>query len=255
MNPTTPRFRFLCFLLGLAVETGVLEPPAGRAEDELSSVVIDNFSQGTDPAGIPSGWKPLHFKKIPQHTLYTVEREGDHGFLKAVSRASASGLYKPLDFDLRSYPVLRWRWRVENILQKADEKTKAGDDYAARVYVTFRYDPDRATLWEKTKYETYRLLYGEYPPSASLNYVWASRLPKGETLISPYTDRSRTIAVESGIEGLGEWREESRNVVEDYRRAFGHEPPPILAIAIMTDTDNTGESAVAYYDDLYFGRE
>jgi hypothetical protein len=45
-----------------------------------------------------------------------------------------------------------------------------------------------------------------------------------------------------------------RNIVEDYRKAFGEEPPMISGVAIMTDTDNTGESVTAYYGDIRFRR-
>jgi hypothetical protein len=62
------------------------------------------------------------------------------------------------------------------------------------------------------------------------------------------------IVVESGGAKVGGWVEESRNVFEDYRQAFGEEPPLINGVAIMTDTDNTKERAVAYYGDIRFVR-
>jgi len=48
----------------------------------------------------------------------------------------------------------------------------------------------------------------------------------------------------------GAWVSESRNIFDDYKTAFGKEPPMITGIAIMTDSDNTGESALAYYGDI-----
>jgi hypothetical protein len=60
------------------------------------------------------------------------------------------------------------------------------------------------------------------------------------------------IVVESGETRLNQWVIEERNVYEDYKRAFGEEPPMISGVAIMTDTDNTGESAIAYYGDIFF---
>ena len=137
---------------------------------------------------------------------------------------------------------------MENILQKGDERRKEGDDYAARVYVAFQYDPNIATVWERTRYGAYRLLYGEYPPKAVINYIWANRLPRDAAIDNAFTDRAKMIAVRSGPSDVGRWHEEERNVFEDYRRLFGQEPPRIAGIAVMTDTDNTGESAVAYYD-------
>ena len=237
-----------------ACRTGRGRQVGGAAAPHGPSLIIDTFSNGPDASGLPKGWKPLHFRKIARHTQYTVEQEGENKFLKAVSQSSASGIYKELDLDLKAYPILSWRWRVENIIQKGDEQSKEGDDYSARLYVTFQYEPDQASLWEKTKYETYRLLYGEYPPAGSLNYIWANKLAKGAAIDSPYTEKSKMVAVESGSDGLGQWRSEQQDVFEDYKRLFGQEPPPLVAIAVMTDTDNTGESATAYYDDIVFTR-
>ena len=60
------------------------------------------------------------------------------------------------------------------------------------------------------------------------------------------------IVVETGSTKLNTWITEERNVYEDYTRAFGQDPPMISGVAIMTDTDNTGESAEAYYGDIVF---
>jgi hypothetical protein len=62
------------------------------------------------------------------------------------------------------------------------------------------------------------------------------------------------VVVESGPERLQQWVRVERNIVEDYRKAFGEEPPTISGVAIMTDTDNTGESVTAYYGDIRFRR-
>lgn len=246
------------FALGVIVSLlglGMLGSGMVHGAEDPQVYVIDTFSEGVDAGGVPKGWKPLVFKKIPRHTRYTIVADSENDVLKAVSQASASGIYKELDLDLKVYPILTWRWRVENVIQKGDERSKKSDDYAARIYVTFRYEPDQASMWERGKYETYRLLYGEYPPVGSINYIWANRLEKGTSLDSTYTDRSKMVAVESGSEGVGKWRTERRNVYEDYRRLFGQDPPRPLAIAIMTDTDNTGETATAYYDDIQFMKD
>jgi hypothetical protein len=103
---------------------------------------------GADP--LPQDWKPLTFPKIARHTSYTLERRGENFWIKAESRNSASALVKEIRVDPKLYPILRWRWRVENIIQKGDETKKDGDDYAARVYVNFRYDPEKASPWERT---------------------------------------------------------------------------------------------------------
>jgi hypothetical protein len=196
---------------------------------------------------VAQGWRALTFRNIAQHTRYTLVRDGDDYVVKAQAEASASGLIRRVDVDAKAYPVLRWRWKVENLLTKADVTRKQGDDYPARIYVAFAYDPKRVGVGQRIKYEAARLIYGEYPPHAGLNYIWEGKAAVGSVVPNPFTERVRMIVVESGAAHLGQWRQYERNVYQDYRAAFGEEPPAIAGVAIMTDTDNTGESAVAYY--------
>jgi hypothetical protein len=213
---------------------------------------IGRFAAPTSPEALPEGWEPLTFKKVARSTRYTVVRDGEGWVLKAESDAAASALYRSLDLSPLAYPRLTWRWKVGNILVKGDARKKEGDDYPARVYVAFRHDPTRATVWEKAKYGAYRLVYGTYPPAAVLNYIWDNRLPPGTTLDNAYTDRAKMVVVRSGPAEIGRWVTETRNVLDDYRRLFGGEPPRIAGVAVMTDTDDTGERAVAWYDALAF---
>ncbi len=212
------------------------------------------FSTGTPGDTLPPRWKPLTFKKIDRHTVYSLVKEGDTVVVKAVAESSASGLVRDMKINPKEYPIVQWRWRVTNILKKGDVQRKEGDDYPARIYITFEYDPSRLGFFDKAKYEAIRLLYGEYPPIGAINYIWESKAPQGTMVPNPYTDRVIMIVVESGEEKLNQWVSEERNLYEDYKKAFGKEPPMISGVAIMTDTDNTGESATAYYGDILFRR-
>jgi hypothetical protein len=216
-------------------------------------VVLGGFTPPADPSAPPPGWEALTFPRVPRHTRYLVVRDGEGWVLRAESDAAASGLYRPLDLDPKVYRILSWRWKVENVLAKADPRRKDGDDYAARVYVAFRYEPAAATLWERSRYGAYRLLHGRYPPGLALNYVWESRLPVGTALDNAYTGRAKIIVARSGAADVGRWVTERHDIYEDYRRIVGGEPPRIAGIALMTDTDDTGERAVAYYDALTLG--
>jgi hypothetical protein len=188
--------------------------PASAAD-----ILLDDYKEGLTPR-----WEEKSFKG---KTGYEVTREDDQLCIKATSSASASALYYKIPFDTKDYPVLTWRWKVDHVLSKGDALRKEGDDYAARVYVVF---PSLA-FW-RTK---------------ALNYIWANKLPKGQAVPNPFTANAMMIAVESGPERTGQWVEEERSIAEDYRRYFGKEPPKAGAIAIMTDTDNTGENATAWY--------
>jgi hypothetical protein len=202
--------------------------------------------------GLPDGWKPLAFKKIERHTAYTLVKEDNAVVVKAVAEASASGLTCEVKINPKEYLLVQWRWKVTNILNKGDVRQKEGDDYPARIYITFEYDSSKLSFFEKAKYEAIRLLYGKYPPLGAINYIWESKAPIGTMVPNPYTDRVMMFVVETGPSKLNQWVNEERNIFEDYKKAFGQEPPMISGIAIMTDTDNTGESATAYYGDIVF---
>ena len=90
------------------------------------------------------------------------------------------------------------------------------------------------------------------PPLFTVNYIWSSNAPVGLVVPNPYTDRSMMVVVQSGKKNLNTWVHEERNIYEDYRNAFKEEPPMISGVAIMTDTDDTGESATAYYGGIVF---
>lgn len=184
-----------------------------------SGILIDDYKDGLSPK-----WEEKSFKG---KTRYQVTREDNQLCIKATSRASASALYYKIEYDLKDYPILTWLWKVDHVLSKGDAHTKQGDDYAARVYVVFP-----SLIFWRTK---------------ALNYIWANKLPRGKAIPNSYTSNAMMIAVESGSTYAGKWRGVRRNVFEDYRRYFGVDPPKVGAIAIMTDTDNTGQMAIAWY--------
>ncbi|MGQ0810707.1 MAG: DUF3047 domain-containing protein [Nitrospiraceae bacterium] len=213
---------------------------------------VGRFSMGKEGQAVPDGWKPLTFKKIERHTKYELVKDGETVVVKAVSESASSGLTKEITINPKDYPLISWRWKVANVYQKGDVSKKEGDDYPARIYITFEYDSSRVGFFEKAKYETARLMYGQYPPIGAINYIWESKAPKGTVTPNPFTDRVKMIVVESGRERLNQWMEEQRNVFEDYKKAFGEEPPLISGVAIMTDTDNTQETGTSYYGDIVF---
>jgi hypothetical protein len=225
-------------------------PSSQAATDDL--IVVGSFSKASPGRELPEGWKPLSFRNIEKGTQYSLVTDDNTVVVKAVSAASASGLIREMKIDPKDFPILEWRWKVGNILKKGNVKTREGDDYPARIYITFEYDPKKLNFFEKTKYNTYRILYGQYPPLRAINYIWESTAPKGTAVPNPYASRVMMIVVESGPEKINQWVSEERNVSEDYRKAFGEDPPLISGVALMTDTDNTGEAATAYYGDISF---
>jgi hypothetical protein len=229
-----------------------LSPLAISHAQQEAILEVGKFSAELQENSLPTGWKPLTFKKIDRHTRYTLLKDGDAVVVKAVAESSASGLVREIKINPKEYPIVQWRWKITNILKKGDVRRKEGDDYPARIYVTFEYDSRKLGFFEKAKYEAIRLIYGQYPPIGAINYIWESKAPKGTAIPNPYTNRVIMIVMESGETRLNQWVSEERNIYEDYKNAFGQEPPLISGVAIMTDTDNTGESATAYYGDIIF---
>ena len=233
-------------VLGLVLLAGTLQA------ESPATVHVGAFSHAEAGGPYPDSWKPLTFHKIDEHTEYSLVEDDGTVVVKAVSRGSSSGLTREVTIDPKEYPIVEWRWKIENVLHKGDVTTKAGDDYPARLYITFVYDESKIGFWDQAQYELARLLHGKYPPTGAINYIWESRSPVGTMVPNPYTDRVKMIVIESGADKVGQWVAESRNLYEDYQKAFGDDPPPISGVAVMTDTDNTQESAVAYYGDIVF---
>lgn len=232
--------------IAICLQASAFQAETGQA------FVVGEFSAATLQGPLPAGWQPLTFKKIKNHTNYSLVKEDGTVVVKAQSNSAASGLIRKIRIDPAKYPIVTWSWKVTSILKKGDVTQKSGDDYPARLYITFQYAPDGLSFLEKIKYEAARLIYGEHPPSGAINYIWASNAPKGTIVPNPYTDRSMMIVVQSGRSGLNTWVDEKRNIEKDYQKAFGQTPPLISSVAIMTDTDNTQESATAYYGDIIF---
>ena len=240
--------RFVAGLAGMSFALALTAASLGAQPPVALDVGIFSAAEAGGP--FPDPWEPLTFDKIEKHTEYSLVADSGVVAIKAVSRGSASGLARKVDIDPMRYPVIEWRWKVENILKKGDVTRRDGDDYPARVYVTFKYDGSKVGFFERAKYEAIRLARGEYPPMGAITYIWESKSPVGTMVPNPYTDRVKMIVLESGTDKVGRWVNESRNLVEDYRKAFGEDPPRISGVALMTDTDNTGESAVAWFGDI-----
>ena len=193
-------------------------------------------------------WKPFTFPKIKSHSTYTIERTGNEHVLRAESNASASAIVYKDSFNIYDYSKAKWRWKVRNVYAKGDVRSKAGDDYPIRVYIMFEYDPDKAGALDRIKYSIAKSLYGEYPPHSSLSYIWSSKDDPERFVVSPYTDKAVMVLLEKGPAKVGTWVDEEIDILADYEKAFKTKPPARARIAIMNDSDNTGESSVSWME-------
>lgn len=200
--------------------------------------------------GAIAGWQPLRPAPKANDTRYSLTSDAGVVVLKAEANHAMSGLIHSVRVDVRQTPLLRWRWKIGAPVRTADMRQKSGDDYAARIYVLFDYPAEKLPFGTRAKLKLAETLYGQKIPTAALNYVWDNRYPVGTIQPNAYTDRARMVVVETGGARAGEWVTETRDLAADFRAAFGEEAPSVVAVALATDTDNTGESAVAWYGDI-----
>jgi hypothetical protein len=196
-------------------------------------------------------WRPLVFRGIANRTRYTLEFFEGMEVAKATSNCGASGLVLRLDaIRLDQTPLLSWRWRVDRGLDLLEEQTKAGDDFAARVYIMFEFDKSRTSIFQRLRHRVAKLLYGEEIPGSTLTFVWTSRLPAGTVWDNPFESSAKMIALAQG-EKQG-WRRETVDVVARYRELFRSPVPPPLGLAIMSDSDNSCQRTEARFADFKF---
>ncbi len=236
-----------CLLLPAPAAGGEPAPPAvGRREPPRFSALLPGDR-------LPAGWMHQVLPSVERTNRFDLVGDEGTTVLRVQSERSASSLAAVLHVDPAQTPLLRWRWRVSNVVAASDMRRKAGDDYAARVYVLFDLPPERLSVGDRLKISAARLLYGTQVPAAALCYVWGTAQAVGESGWNPYTDRLRMIVVDSGKAHVGQWRAVVRDVASDFRAAFGGSAvPAISGLAVAADTDNTGEKVEARFSDLSF---
>lgn len=231
----------------VAVALVALAPLAIAAE----STDIGAFSSLAPGGALPAPWREL----VPPRAappLFTLVDDGGVTVLRVRSDDAAGTMAYALRADPARRGILAWRWKIDHVVRKADLALKSGDDFAARVYVFFDVPVSRLRLGQRVKLALARLLYGQALPSAAICYVWDNRHAPGTSAWSPYADSVRTVVLESGPARAGRWVEERRDLAADFRAAFGGQAqlPPVTGIAMGNDTDQTGESATAWFGDF-----
>ena len=221
----------LLFLSVVALRAGAVPPGS----------VLEDF-ESTDPGELPSRWRnksgddePATYDARLRSTYhYRVVEEDGNRFLRFDGQRGKH-LLLPLagdeSIDLKTTPVLRWRWRIHRAPEGANEKHRERNDAAAAMYVVMGHKLPRI-------------------PKV-LKYTWSSSLPVG-TEFSRHLGGLKVIVVGSGSSSQGQWVECERNLRQDYRRLFGRRgfPQRPLALLILSDADDTGTRAVADYDDF-----
>ena len=237
----------------LALTALVLCGCAGMAEQPAEApVAITPFSVAQRDGELPGGWRPWRLSRLKKLTSYQLVDYNGTVVVKAMSASSASGLVHALDIDPRATPILQWRWKVPQLIEGANNTRRHAEDAPVRVILSFEGNIESLPLEDRLFFDRMQALTGYAMPYATLMYIWENQAQRGSVIANPHTTRIQMIVAESGSALTGTWKLEMQNVYEDYKRAFGAEPGRIKAIAIMTDTDNTGTSVEAYYGDIAF---
>jgi len=204
----------------------------------LMHFLLPTSASGSASVSVPltdmDNWQEKQFEGETDYQAVVID--GTEA-LKAHSTSSASGLYREQRIDLHETPFLNWSWRVDRPLPGLDERTKRGDDYAARVYVVI----DGGLRFWKTR---------------ALNYVWSSSMAPESGWDNAFAGPNvRMMALRNNSNPTAEWLTEKRNILADLQLHFGDQIRYIDAIAIMTDTDNSMGEAISYYSDMYFSEK
>jgi hypothetical protein len=241
---------------GLATVGAAALPVPQRAWAQSGATALPGqptpFSKATPGTAPPAGWKHQVLPKVKQANRFALVADKGGTVLQVSSNASASSWLAPLNVPPSQAAILRWRWKVSQSLPGSDLRSKAGDDYAARLYVTFALPLERLSGLDKLRIESARMISGTDIPAASICYVWGHAQPVGAHGPNPYTDRVHMKVLDSGAAHAGQWRERRVNLAQDWAQAFGGPMPPVNGIALSADTDNSGSNVQAWFGDVRF---
>ncbi len=204
----------------------------GMAQDDSATTrYVEDFSRFKAGA-FPEGWKCVWSSNSKGKEVYSVRSE-QGSYLEATAVNSDILIAKEFEYDLKEYPLLTWQWMAVELPEGADERHKETGDSGAGIYVVFP---------------------GRFRPE-NIKYVWSSSLPKGTVLESPYNSKTKIVVLRNRSTPLGKWVSEEVNVYEDYKKQFGHEPDNVRAIAIMSDSNDTGSKAEARYRQICISKK
>ena len=240
MNAGWYHARLTGFALALSCCTWLVSPGAQAAAPE--EVPGDDAIRPWQHVLINSDKPPTRYRRVV---------EGGAPLLAAEADRSASLMMRPVQVDLTRRPVLHWRWRLGALPRDADNTTSAKEDAAARLVFVFDGDRSKLSLKDRAVARVARALSGRDLPYATLMYVASNSAEVGRLISNPYTRRVQMVVVSKGRGGDG-WHALRRNLVQDYKRAFGEAPGALLAYGVMTDSDNTESRARAWYGPIRF---
>ena len=252
------RLSLLGLLSGCSMLPEVSSPGARRdVADfaELARIQPSRFSLGAPGDALPPGWESYVLVRSKQPTLYDLIVHGNETVLRARAIGhAATGLFCRLNGWVQRSPLsVGWSWMVSGVAPQSDVSDTWADDSPGRLILAFDGDLAEFGFKDRLFFEQVRVFTGIDLPYATLIYVWDPRLPVGSVVTVPQTTRIRYLVVESGEQNVGRWTPYRRDVQQDYRLAFGAPPAGLLAVGVMTDSDDIGQSVETLYGDIALG--
>jgi hypothetical protein len=214
---------------------------------------IPRFSTAKPGGPPPSEWKHLQLASFKNNTDYLMVVEDGAVVVRAMAHNSASFLGLQTDFDPHKFPMLSWRWKVAQVIPAANTAEQGKEDAPVRLMIAFAGDTSKLAFKDRFAASAAQTISGQTLPYATVMYVWGSKVAVDSITTSSRSARIKMIAVAADDQGIGKWQSYTRNLVEDFKRAFGEEPGNVTSIELMTDTDNTQGDAQAYYGDISVG--
>jgi hypothetical protein len=227
----------------------LLSPLSLPAQDEKPGIAFSTLEPG---GPLPAGWKNLPVVHGKPLTQYTLVHDGNATVLQADANRSASALMHEGNIDLTQTPVVAWRWKAEKPIEGADNRVGSKEDAPARLVFTFDGDTSKLSIFDRTSMAVAKRLGGQDLPYATLMYIWSTSAAPGSAIANPHTGRVQMIVLSGQPGDAGQWQTLRRNIVQDYEKVFHEAPGRITGYGLLTDTDNTGATARAWYGDMQF---
>lgn len=232
----------------LAAAPVVAQPPSME-----STPLVPPFSAAKPGSAFPAGWMPVKINDQKKPTQYDLVDDQGTVVLHAVADGAASLLGHNVAFDVKAAPLMTWRWKTARLIPTADNAVASKEDSPVRIVLEFDGDKSKLSFADRSTFATGKFLSGGREIAyATLMYIWSNKEAVGKIIPGPRTPRIQMVVASSGASGVGQWQTLSRNVVEDFRRAFNEEPGKLTGVAVLTDTDNTGDKAESWYGDIQF---
>jgi hypothetical protein len=238
---------------GCASLTDKMPAAEAVAKQSTSQQDVTPFSaNGT--GSLPSAWEPLIILRTKKPTHYQLVIEKGKTVLHAYADEASSGLMHHVSIDPLAKPWLNWQWKVGSIVETVDYSKHTTEDSPARLILGFDGDKDKLSFSDQILFETAKVFTGYDFPYATLMYIWDKSAPIGSVMTSHRTGRIKMIVVANGDHGVGQWQTFTRNIAEDFEKAYGEKPGKLIGVGVLTDTDNLEETVEAWYGDIRLQR-